>query len=97
MIPDPPDRERISRARGKGQAPSARPVPTQPTPHDALPGRAPDSTEPSAVRPPPRLLDQVREAIRVRHYSIRTETAYVQSIRRFILFHGKRHPRELGT
>lgn len=44
----------------------------------------------------PRLLDQVRELIRIRHYSIRTEQAYVQWIRRFILFHGKRHPREMG-
>jgi len=44
----------------------------------------------------PRLLDQVREALRVRHYSLRTEQAYVGWIRRFILFHGKRHPRELG-
>jgi integron integrase len=46
---------------------------------------------------PPRLLDLVREVIRVRHYSIRTEQAYVQWIRRFILFHGKRHPREMGA
>jgi integron integrase len=46
---------------------------------------------------PPRLLDQVREVIRLRHYSIRTEQAYVQWIRRFILFHGKRHPREMGA
>jgi integron integrase len=44
----------------------------------------------------PKLLDQVREAIRMRHYSIRTEEAYVGWIRRFILFHGKRHPLELG-
>ncbi len=44
----------------------------------------------------PRLLDQVRDAIRTRHYSPRTEKAYVGWIRRFILFHGKRHPRELG-
>lgn len=44
----------------------------------------------------PRLLDQVREAIRTRHYSPRTEKAYVGWIRRFILFHGKRHPRDLG-
>jgi len=43
----------------------------------------------------PRLLDQVREAIRVRHYSIRTEESYVQWIRRFILFHDKRHPKEM--
>ena len=48
------------------------------------------------VPAPPRLLDEVRSAIRVRHYSIRTEEAYVQWIRRFILHHGKRHPRDLG-
>ena len=45
---------------------------------------------------PPRLLEQVREAIRVRHYSIRTEGTYVGWIKRFILFHGKRHPRDMG-
>lgn len=44
----------------------------------------------------PRLLDQVRAAIRVRHYSRRTEDTYVHWIRRFILFHAKRHPREMG-
>jgi integron integrase len=47
--------------------------------------------------PAPKLLDQVRDRIRVKHYSIRTETQYVQWIRRFILFHGKRHPRDLGA
>src|SRR5256885_15895098 len=47
-------------------------------------------------RSSPKLLDRVREAIRVRHYSRRTEQAYVGWIRRFIVFHGKRHPRELG-
>jgi integron integrase len=52
---------------------------------------------PLASGNPPRLLDQVREVIRIRHYSIRTEQAYVQWIRRFILFHGKRHPREMGA
>lgn len=46
---------------------------------------------------PPRLLDQVRGAIRLRHYSIRTEQAYTDWIKRFILFHGKRHPREMGA
>lgn len=45
----------------------------------------------------PRLLDQVREAIRTRHYSPRTETAYLHWIRRFILFHHKRHPDQLGA
>lgn len=48
------------------------------------------------LKPKPKLLDQVREAIRTRHYSIRTEKAYTQWIRRFILFHNKRHPREMG-
>ncbi len=46
---------------------------------------------------PPRLLDSVRAAIRLRHYSHRTERAYVDWIRRFVLFHGKRHPREMGA
>src|SRR5262245_41086633 len=44
----------------------------------------------------PRLLDQVREAIRLRHYSYRTEQQYVAWIRRFVVFHGRRHPRDLG-
>jgi integron integrase len=44
----------------------------------------------------PRLLDRVRLAVRTRHYSLRTEEAYVAWIRRFILFHGKRHPAEMG-
>lgn len=44
----------------------------------------------------PRLLDQVRDALRVRHYSLRTEEDYLQWIKRFILFHGKQHPRVLG-
>jgi integron integrase len=45
----------------------------------------------------PRLLDQVRDALRVRHYSRRTESAYIGWIRRYILFHGKRHPADLGA
>jgi len=45
----------------------------------------------------PKLLDQVRDRIRVKHYSIRTETQYVQWVRRFILFHGKKHPRDMGA
>ena len=52
----------------------------------------------SAPAPPgqPRLLDRVRHAIRARHYSLRTEEAYVGWIRRYILFHKKRHPMEMG-
>src|SRR3972149_1105894 len=46
--------------------------------------------------PKPRLLDQVRQAIRTRHYSHHTEEAYVGWIRRFVFFHNKRHPREMG-
>lgn len=49
------------------------------------------------ARPEPKLLDQLRERVRVKHYSIRTESAYVDWARRFILFHGKRHPREMGA
>lgn len=51
----------------------------------------------SSVAQPPKLLDRVRGEIRVRHYSRRTEEAYVHWIRRYIVFHGKRHPRELGV
>ncbi len=53
-----------------------------------LPGPGPASS---------RLLDRVRAEIRTRHYSPRTEKAYAGWIRRFILFHGKRHPEELGA
>ena len=45
----------------------------------------------------PSLLDEVRQQIRLKHYSIRTEAAYVQTVKRFILFHQKRHPREMGA
>jgi len=44
----------------------------------------------------PKLLDQVRETIRRKHYSIRTEEAYVDWIKRYIFFHQKRHPAEMG-
>ena len=46
---------------------------------------------------PPRLLDQVRQVVRLKHYSHRTEDTYVQWIRRYILFHQKRHPKDMGT
>jgi integron integrase len=45
---------------------------------------------------PPRLLDEVRRVLRVKHYSLRTEHVYVGWIRRFILANGKRHPRDMG-
>ena len=52
----------------------------------------------SRVSTPPKtkLLDQVRETIRRKHYSIRTETTYIDWIKRYILFHRKRHPAEMG-
>ena len=65
------------------------------TPVSGLP--APSSQRPlQAAAPKPKLLDRVRQAVRARHYSTRTENAYVTWIRRFILFHGKRHPIEMG-
>jgi Phage integrase, N-terminal SAM-like domain len=45
----------------------------------------------------PRLLDSVREALRTRHYSRRTEKAYIGWIKRYIFFHGKRHPDVMGS
>ena len=48
-------------------------------------------------QPPPKLLDQVRDRLRLKHYSIRTEAQYVHWIRRFILFHDKRHPANMGA
>jgi site-specific recombinase XerD len=50
--------------------------------------------EPSA---PPKLLDRVRQAIRLKHYSYRTEQTYVSWIKRYILFHDKRHPKDMGV
>ncbi|HEX2800128.1 MAG TPA: phage integrase N-terminal SAM-like domain-containing protein, partial [Thermoanaerobaculia bacterium] len=43
-----------------------------------------------------KLLDRVRAALRTRHYSLRTEEAYAGWIRRFVVFHGKRHPDGMG-
>ncbi|MBI1880119.1 MAG: integron integrase [Chloroflexi bacterium] len=45
---------------------------------------------------PPKLLDQVRHILRLKHYSYRTEETYLDWIKRFILFHHKRHPQEMG-
>src|SRR3954469_4841838 len=51
---------------------------------------------PGSAAPPARLLDRVRWHLRVKRYSIRTEQAYLDWTRRFILFHKKRHPAEMG-
>lgn len=56
----------------------------------------PDQKQKKTFSNPPKLLDQVAEKIRLKHYSKRTEQIYVQWIKRYILFHGKRHPKEMG-
>ena len=48
-------------------------------------------------KPPPKLLDRMREALRVRHYSLATERTYIGWAKQFILFHGKRHPQDMGA
>jgi integron integrase len=55
----------------------------------------PSQLAPAVPQNKPKLLDQVRQLMRLRHYSLRTEEAYVGWMRRYILFHGKRHPSEL--
>jgi integron integrase len=72
-------------------SPSGDGSPAAATAHDS---RIP--TERQSVADAPRLLDRVRREIRVRHYSIRTESSYVDWIKRFIIFNDKRHPSELG-
>jgi integrase len=69
--------------RNAGREPSRRP-PCPPPPQDVS-------------RQQPKLLDQIRAAVRTRHYSIRTERTYVDWAYRYIVYHGKRHPSELGA
>jgi integron integrase len=57
----------------------------------------PSSSKGTMAGHPPKLLDRVRAEIRARHYSRRTEEAYVHWIRRCIVFHGKRHPSDLAA
>src|SRR5882672_5711919 len=67
-----------------------------PAPVGGALSREPPLPKDHTVQPKPKLLDQVREAIRTRHYSLRTEKVYAHWVKRFILFHNKRHPREMG-
>lgn len=53
--------------------------------------------QPATETQPPKLLDRLRAKIRLKHYSIRTEEAYVDWARRFILHHGKRHPKDMAA
>uniref|UniRef100_A0A832H3K3 Integrase SAM-like N-terminal domain-containing protein n=1 Tax=Oscillatoriales cyanobacterium SpSt-402 TaxID=2282168 RepID=A0A832H3K3_9CYAN len=46
---------------------------------------------------PPRLLDQIRESIGLKHFSLKTEKSYIHYIRDFILFHRKYHPKDMGA
>jgi hypothetical protein len=62
---------------------------------DAFPREEKQFCEPAPQ--PRKLLDHVRDVLRVNHYSVRTEEAYVGWIRRFILYHNKKHPREMGA
>ena len=48
------------------------------------------------ISQPPKLLDSLLETLRIKYYARRTEQAYVNWIKRFILYHDKRHPREMG-
>jgi integron integrase len=58
----------------------------------------PNATPPSALcDKQPKLLDRMREALRVRHYSLATERTYIGWSKQFILFHGKRHPQDMGA
>jgi len=45
----------------------------------------------------PKLMDQIKAAIRTKHYSLKTEKSYMQWVRRYIYFHNKRHPNEMGA
>jgi len=68
-------------------------------PKPAGPTEGPTGTHkesPSPRRKPPRLLDRVRHALRSRHYSRKTEKSYCQWIKRFVIFHHMRHPKEMG-
>ncbi len=57
----------------------------------------PNLSDKNTIAKPPKLLDRVRDKLRVKHYSIRTEQAYSGWIKRFIYFHGKRHPKDMGA
>ena len=74
-----------------GRAPALTSYPTAPPDH-----RVAHESSPRAASSP-RLLDRVRDAVRARHFSRRTEKAYVHWTKQYIFFHGKRHPAEMGA
>lgn len=80
-----------------GDAPGPACVARNPLGSPSVTRDAPRPSPGSTPPPGPRLLELVRQAIRARHYSRRTERAYVGWIRRYVIFHDRRHPREMGT
>lgn len=62
-----------------------------------IPWRSEKANMTNGPQPPRKLLDQLRDCLRVQHYSGRTEQAYVEWTRRYILFHQKRHPKDMGA
>ena len=99
FLPGSNERRAPACATGRAPAWAAGRAPASPVVYAPASSAAPwhsvsDPVSPGA--PNPRLLDLVRQAIRSRHLSPRTEQAYVAWIRRFILFHGKRHPAGMG-
>jgi len=96
--PDPT----VSEAIVASEADAAAGAPASPPPGGVDPSAVgtaqPEPQSQSQLHPQPqRLLGRMREALRVRHYSIRTERAYVDWVRRFIRFHDRRHPARLGA
>ena len=96
--PDPT----VSEAIVASEADAAAGAPASPPPGGVDPSAVgtaqPEPQSQSQPHPQPqRLLGRMREALRVRHYSIRTERAYVDWVRRFIRFHDRRHPARLGA
>ena len=59
--------------------------------------QSPPASVAAPIAQPPKLLDRMRAAIRVRHYSLATERTYIGWVKRFIYFHQKRHPADMGA
>ena len=95
LIPSAPVRGLYRKERtdhGRQPAPVAFSI--VPKSHDSL--RLAENPPSSSGTPPTKFLDRVRWHLRVKRYSIRTEQVYIDWIRRFILFHNKRHPEQMG-
>ena len=91
-----PQPDRLTRRAGR---PARAAADAHPDAQSSASGSGPARAGAAQADPPAprRLLDQLRDTIRARHYSIRTEAAYVDWARRYIRFHGRRHPRDMGA